>query len=75
MNTDQPSDTRQQPSSRVLYTCWPFEGWLCGVATMGIGLLLLVDHYLDAAPEVLWGIGLIVLGGIIAVRTRDRGAW
>jgi len=67
--------TNTPTPSRVVYTCWPFGGLLCGVATMGIGALLLADHYLGAAPEVLWGIGLLVLGGAIVMRTRSRDDW
>jgi|ETNmetMinimDraft_13_1059891.scaffolds.fasta_scaffold285569_1 MYXO-CTERM domain-containing protein len=68
-------DANTQAPSRVVYTCWPFGGLLCGVATIGIGALLLAEHYLDAAPEVLWGVGLIVLGGAVVLRTRNRDAW
>jgi len=68
-------DTSTQESSRVIYTCWPFGGLLCGVATMGIGVLLLAVHYLDAAPEVLWGLGLIILGAAVVLRTRNGDAW
>jgi len=64
----------QQPA-HVIYTCWPFGGLLCGLATMGIGVLLLADHYLDAAPEVLWGVGLIILGGAVIFRTQGRDRW
>ena len=62
-------------SSSVVYTCWPFGGLLCGLATMGIGILLLVDYYFDAAPEVLWGVGLMVLGAAIVMWTHHRDAW
>ena len=34
-------DTSAQAPSRVVYTCWPFGGLLCGIATMGIGLITL----------------------------------
>jgi hypothetical protein len=68
-------DTAAQSPSPVVYTCWPFGGLLCGIATMGIGALLLADHYLDAASQVLWGIGLIVLGGAVILRKRGRGGW
>lgn len=62
--SDAPSD--------VLYTCWPLGGVLCGLATMAIGALILADHYLDTPPEVLWGIGLIVLGGAVVLWSRVR---
>lgn len=65
----------RDPNAPVVYTCWPFGGWLCGVATMAIGVLLLADHYLSAAPEVLWGIGLIVVGAVVALRARNEPAW
>ena len=68
-------DNSPQAPSRVVYTCWPFGGMLCGVATVGIGVLLLAEHYLSTAPEVLWGVGLILLGGAIVLWTHNRDAW
>jgi len=67
-------NTAREPS-RVIYTCWPFGGLLCGLATMGIGALLLADHYLDAAPEMLWGVGLIMLGAVVIFASQDRDGW
>ncbi len=68
-------DTSASEPSRIIYTCWPFGGLLCGAATIGIGVLLLAEHYLAAAPEVLWGIGLIMLGGAVVLRTHGRDDW
>ncbi len=68
-------DTNTPTPSRVVYNCWPFGGLLCGVATMGIGALLLAEHYLGTAPEALWGIGLVLLGGAIVWRTHNRDDW
>ncbi len=59
--------------TRVIYTCWPFGGILCGIGTIGIGTLLLADHFFAASPEVLWGIGLIVFGAAIVWWSRTRG--
>ena len=72
------SNARVEPGSepsRVVYTCWPFGGLLCGISTMGIGVLLLIDHYFATAPEVLWGVGLILLGAVVVAWTHQRDAW
>jgi len=45
------------------------------IYTAVIGVLLLAEHYLAAAPEVLWGIGLIMLGGAVVLRTHGRDDW
>ncbi len=68
-------ETRTDATSRIVYTCWPFGGLLCGLGTMGIGVLLLADHYLAAPAEVLWGVGLILLGGAVVFWSHHRGDW
>ena len=74
--TNAPLEPGIQQPSRVVYTCWPFGGLLCGIITIGIGVLLLVDHYFATADEVLWGVGLILLGAVIvAWGIRQRDAW
>ena len=58
--------------TRVVYTCWPFGGLLCGIATAVIGAALLLSRYFPDAPELVWGVVLIVLGGFIAFRSRGQ---
>ncbi len=73
--TTSPLEPGTQQPSHVVYTCWPFGALLCGVATMGIGVPLLVDHYFATDPALLWGVGLILLGARMVAWTQQRDAW
>jgi len=59
--------------THVVYTCWPFGGFLCGVATAVIGLAMILSTYFPHAPELVWGVVLLVLGAFIALRS-GKGA-
>ena len=69
---DHPSDSqaRGQHASvggvgertRVVYTCWPFGGVVCGASLVMIGLALLLQTVFPDSPEIVWGIMLVLLG-------------
>jgi len=61
----------EERATRVVYTCWPFGGFLCGIATAVIGLAMILSTYFPDAPELVWGVVLLLLGAFIAFRTRD----
>ncbi len=58
-------------ASRVIYTCWPFGGFLCGIATAVIGLAMILTAYFPHAPELVWGVALLLLGAFIALRSKN----
>ncbi len=57
---------------RVFYTCWPFGGVLCGIATVLLGGTMILSTFFPHSPEIVWGIALIVIGAIIALYSKDR---
>jgi len=67
----EPTRELEDKATRVVYTCWPFGGFLCGIATAVIGLALILSTYFPHAPELVWGVVLLVLGAFIALRTKD----
>lgn len=58
-------------ATRVVYTCWPFGGFLCGIATAAIGLAMILSTYYPQAPELVWGVVLLLLGAFIAFRNHN----
>lgn len=55
----------------VIYTCWPFGGFLCGIAPAVIGLAMILSTYFPHAPELVWGVVLVLLGAFIAFRNHN----
>ena len=60
-------------ATRVIYTCWPFGAFVCGIATAVIGLAMILSTYLPYASELVWGVVLLLLGAFIALRSNDGG--
>ena len=58
-------------ATRVIYTCWPFGAFVCGIATAVIGLALILSAYFPYAPELVWGVVLLLLGVFIALRSSS----
>jgi len=66
----------EERATRVVYTCWPFGGFLCGIATAVIGLAMILSVYFPQAPELVWGVVLLLLGAFIAFRSHNgEGPW
>jgi len=67
-----PAGTGEHGTTRVVYTCWPFFGGVfCGIATVILGIVLILQSYFPFAPELVWGVVLILIGAFIALRSRD----
>lgn len=72
----EPKPEVEGKANRVIYTCWPFGGFLCGIATAVIGASMILSTYFPHSPELVWGVVLLLLGAFVAFRSKgDEEPW